>query len=264
MTQQAQMLAHNFGNTAAHAAVHFVKNQGRNAALFGGNHLNGEADGPPTKMPVALIDILAGHQLKEGLLLALLKRDRTGKGSCVEVSLIQTAIASLANQATNWLMTGKIPMRKGSAHPNIAPYGESFMTSDGKRILLAIGSDRQFEDLTELLGIGQKVLDKKFLTNQLRVENRGALNLLLQERMATMDSKFFLEKANQKKVPSGIIQNLKEVFEMKEAGELLINRNGLMGVKNFVGKETGYQLPVTGLLRPPHFGEHTVEILKGL
>ncbi len=224
--------------------------------------LNGETDGPPTKMPVAMIDILAGHQLKEGLLLALLKRDRTGEGSLVEVSLIETAISSLANQATNWLVAGKLPARKGSAHPNIAPYGESFSTSDGKRILLAIGSDRQFEDLIEVLGIGKEAGRNKFLTNQQRVENRAELNLLLEERMAQMDSRYFLEKANHKKIPAGVIQNLKEVFEMKEADELLIKRDGLIGVKNFVGKGAGNRSPVTGLLPPPHFGEHTEEVLK--
>lgn len=224
--------------------------------------LNGETDGPPTKMPVAMIDILAGHQLKEGLLLALLKRDRTGEGSLVEVSLIETAISSLANQATNWLVAGKLPARKGSAHPNIAPYGESFSTSDGKRILLAIGSDRQFEDLIEVLGIGKEAGRNKFLTNQQRVENKAELNLLLEERMAQMDSRYFLEKANHKKIPAGVIQNLKEVFEMKEADELLIKRDGLIGVKNFVGKGAGNRSPVTGLLPPPHFGEHTEEVLK--
>jgi crotonobetainyl-CoA:carnitine CoA-transferase CaiB-like acyl-CoA transferase len=94
--------------------------------------LNGEKNGAPTKMPVALVDVLAGHQLKEGLLLALLKREKTGAGGFVEVSLIQTAVASLTNQATNWLIAGKLPSRQGSAHPNIAPYGESFLTKDGK------------------------------------------------------------------------------------------------------------------------------------
>ena len=213
-------------------------------------------------MPVALIDILAGHQLKEGLLLALLKKDRTGEGSLVEVSLIETAISSLANQATNWLVAGKLPARKGSAHPNIAPYGESFSTSDGKRILLAIGSDRQFEDLIEVLGIGKEAVGNVFSTNQLRVENRRALNQLLEARMAQMDSRYFLEKANHKKIPAGVIQNLKEVFEMKEAGELLIDQNGLKGVRNFIGTVAGNRSPVTGLLPPPHFGEHTEEVLK--
>ncbi len=226
--------------------------------------LNGEANGLPTKMPVALIDILAGHHLKEGILLALLKKERTGEGSLVEVSLIQTAIASLANQATNWLTTGKIPTRKGSAHPNIAPYGESFISSDGKRILLAIGSDRQFEDLIMVLGIQQEKLRGNFLTNQQRVENRVELNNMLEGYMAKIDSKVFLEKASAMKIPAGLIQNLKEAFDMKKARELIINENGVMGVRNFIAKISGNPSPTIELLPPPHFGEHTDEILKSL
>ena len=78
---------------------------------------------------------------------------KTGKGEFIEVSLIQAAIASLANQATNWLVGGKIPQKQGSAHPNIAPYGDVFKTADGHEILLAVGSDRQFQDLCDLLDI---------------------------------------------------------------------------------------------------------------
>ena len=83
--------------------------------------MNGEPGGRSLKMPVALMDILAGHHLKEGLLLALLDKLQTGKGKLVEVSLIQAAVASLANQASNYLVAGQIPRKQGSAHPNIAP-----------------------------------------------------------------------------------------------------------------------------------------------
>jgi crotonobetainyl-CoA:carnitine CoA-transferase CaiB-like acyl-CoA transferase len=106
--------------------------------------INGEPGGQSLKMPVALIDILAAHQLKEGILLSMLRQTRSGEGDFVEVSLIQTAISSLANQATNWLIGGKIPQKQGSAHPNIAPYGDVFSTVDGREILLAIGTDKQF------------------------------------------------------------------------------------------------------------------------
>ncbi len=197
--------------------------------------LNGEENGEPIKMPIALIDVLAGHHLKEGLLLALLHRERTGEGSLVEVSLIQAAVSSLVNQASNWLVGKKLPVRQGSAHPNIAPYGESFITKDNKRVLLAVGNDRQFFDLIKVLGIGHEglgigheVWGSKFSTNQLRVENRTALNILLQDRIGKMESKFFLDKTNAHKIPAGIIQNVKEVFEMKEANELLIQAEVLL------------------------------------
>lgn len=224
--------------------------------------LNGEINGEPVKMPVALIDVLAGHHLKEGLLLALLHRERTGEGSLVEVSLIQAAVSSLVNQASNWLVGKKLPVRQGSAHPNIAPYGESFITKDNKRVLLAVGNDKQFENLLEVLGIGHEALGSKFITNQLRVENRTALNILLQDKIGKMESKFFLDMANEKKIPAGLIQNVKEVFEMKEANELLIQAEGLIGVRGFAASSATWHRH--DLMPPPHFGEHTQEVLKML
>jgi crotonobetainyl-CoA:carnitine CoA-transferase CaiB-like acyl-CoA transferase len=233
--------------------------------------LNGEKEGLPTKMPVALIDVLAAHHLKEGLLLALLKREKTGEGSLVEVSLIQAALSSLVNQATNWLVAKKLPTRQGSAHPNIAPYGDSFLTKDRKRILLAVGSDRQFQDLIKVLVIGQEVIDLgdwslevKFLTNQQRVENRLALNELLLRAIALLNSKELMEKINKLKIPAGLIQNVEEAFSTKEAQEILINANGLVGVKNFVGNLPNLQSRTPDLLPPPHFGEHTEGVVKEL
>jgi crotonobetainyl-CoA:carnitine CoA-transferase CaiB-like acyl-CoA transferase len=223
--------------------------------------LNGEKNGVPTKMPVALVDVLAGHQLKEGLLLALLKREKTGVGSFVEVSLIQTAVASLANQATNWLVAGKVPSRQGSAHPNIAPYGESFLTKDGKRILLAVGSDRQFFDLLKVLNIDRVTFEQKFSTNHRRVENREELGRVLGERIIHLNAGELLLKIHTYKIPAGIIQNVKEVFEMKEAKELLMQSDGLIGVTSFVANVSDCRLPTICLLPPPHFGEHTDEII---
>jgi crotonobetainyl-CoA:carnitine CoA-transferase CaiB-like acyl-CoA transferase len=226
--------------------------------------LNGEPDGHPTKMPVALIDILAGHQLKEALLLALINRMKTGAGSFVEVSLIQAAVASLANQATNWLVAGKLPKRQGSAHPNIAPYGESFETKDGKRILLAVGSDRQFFDLLHILNIDPIVFEEKFSTNHRRIENREELGRLLGEKISALTSPELFIKIHKLKIPAGIIQNMKEVFEMKEAKELMMDNSALKGVATFVAKVAGQQLPVADLLPPPHFGEHTKEIVESI
>ena len=109
-------------------------------------YMNGPPGSPPTKMPVALIDVLTAHQLKEGICLALLKREQSGMGSLVEVSLFEAGVASLANQALNWLQAGHIPQQMGSEHPNIAPYGTVFYSKDNKPLVLAIGTDRQFSD----------------------------------------------------------------------------------------------------------------------
>ncbi|MFO0331793.1 MAG: CaiB/BaiF CoA transferase family protein [Bacteroidota bacterium] len=205
--------------------------------------LNGAKDGPPTKMPVALIDVLAAHQLKEGLLLALLHRERTQQGGLVEVSLIQAALSSLANQATNWLVAKKLPMRQGSAHPNIAPYGDVFETKDHKQILLAVGSDRQFEDLMEVLGLSpdgsvrMKPWDlDKFSTNQQRVKNRDELNRLLAGKIQEMNSSDLMAALLAKKIPGGLVQNVKEALAMPMAKEIMLEGDGLKGVRNFVGK----------------------------
>jgi crotonobetainyl-CoA:carnitine CoA-transferase CaiB-like acyl-CoA transferase len=224
--------------------------------------LNGEHDGPPTKMPVALIDVLAAHHLKEGLLLALLKREKTKEGSFVEVSLVQTAVASLANQATNWLVGKKLPQRQGSAHPNIAPYGDSFETQDSKRILLAVGSDKQFDELAQLLGIGHEALGDGFVKNQQRVAHRKELNKLLAEKIMSINSKVLIGKLRAKKIPAGFIQNLKEVFELPQAIETLLDKDGLQSVRNYIGKHTGNWQPATSLRPPPHLGEHTEEVMK--
>jgi crotonobetainyl-CoA:carnitine CoA-transferase CaiB-like acyl-CoA transferase len=233
--------------------------------------LNGEKNELPTKMPVALIDVLAGHQLKEGLLIALLKKEKTGEGSLVEVSLMQTALSSLTNQATNWLVAKKLPTRQGSAHPNIAPYGDLFLTKDGKRILLAVGNDRQFQDLVNALGIGTQVIDLgawalelKFLKNQERVENREALNELLANVIEKFDSHDLMKKINQLKIPAGLIQNVEEALSSKEADEILIGAANLKGVKNFVGNISGLRSLNGKLMQPPHFGEHTEEVIKTL
>jgi crotonobetainyl-CoA:carnitine CoA-transferase CaiB-like acyl-CoA transferase len=216
--------------------------------------LNGEENGPPIKMPVALIDVLAAHQLKEGLLVALLKRERTRDGSLVDVSLIQSAVASLVNQASNWLVGGKAPARIGSLHPNIAPYGEWFETKDRKKILLAVGSDRQFNDLCELLGI-----DNKYTSNVDRVKNRKELGKLLSPKIRSYNFEDLSKEINRLKIPAGAIQDIPEVFEMPEARELLVSGEGLRGVRSFVANSNPKRISP-----PPHLGQHNEEILEDL
>lgn len=183
--------------------------------------MNGTPGSGPVKMPVALIDILAAHQLKEAVLLALLKRERTNKGSKVVVSLFDAAVSSLANQATNWLQAKHLPQRTGSLHPNIAPYGEIFTTCDKHEVTFAIGSDAQFRNLCKILLIEKIASDKNYLTNQLRVKNRKKLFVILEKEVRKC-SLNFLQKATVKHgIPFAKIRNLKEVFELPEAKRLL-------------------------------------------
>jgi crotonobetainyl-CoA:carnitine CoA-transferase CaiB-like acyl-CoA transferase len=188
-------------------------------------YMNGQPESPPTKMPVALVDVLAAHQLKEGLLYALWQREKDKKGAYVSVSLLEAAMSSLVNQATNWLMAGHIPQRMGSLHPNIAPYGEIFKTSDGKMIVLAIGNDRQFESLSNMLGLSSLVENEAYKDNVSRVKNRQSLELLLESAFLQYNSEYILEYALKNAIPLGQIRNMKEVFETKEANDLILNEN---------------------------------------
>lgn len=223
--------------------------------------MNGEPGGNSLKMPVALIDILAGHQLKEGLLVALLNRSTTGKGCLVDVSLVQTAIASLANQASNYLVAGKVPQKQGSAHPNIAPYGDVFMTRDGAQVLLAIGNDKQFEILCTLLEQSPLAQMPEFASNELRVANRTALYTLLAAAITQQLSGILVPKLYEAKVPAGIIQNIEQAFKMSQAQQLLVETGDRQGVRTFVAHFQNRLLSGT-LTPPPHLGQHTQEILS--
>lgn len=183
--------------------------------------MNGTPDSGPVKMPVALIDVLAAHQLKEGILAALYQRTLSEKGSVVEVSLYDAAVASLANQASNYLMANHVPMRIGSLHPNIAPYGEQFETKDQKRITFAIGSQKHFRILCDYLELGQLFTDIRFENNVERVKNRKILRELLQEKIQLLTSSEITETLHPMHVPVGIIRDLSEVFQNKAAQNLV-------------------------------------------
>lgn len=184
--------------------------------------MNGEPKSKPTKMPVALIDLLAGHQLKEAILIALIKKLKTKKGCHITVSLFDSAIASLANQATNWLIANHLPTAMGSLHPNIAPYGELFDTKDKQQITFAIGSNKQFKELCELIHYPGLALDTKYATNQLRVLNRMALYSILYDYIQQFNFKDLYNFCLEREIPIGKIRNLKEVFELPEAQAQLL------------------------------------------
>lgn len=188
--------------------------------------MNGTPESGPLKMPVALIDLLAAHHLKEAILLALLKRNETKKGSYIAVSLFDAAVSSLANQATNWLIAGHLPQRTGSLHPNIAPYGEIFTTKDGHLVTFAIGSDGQFRKLCSILDITPVAGEKKYINNQSRVKNRSALFTILEKAVKDRTLAFLSRESTKHGVPFAKIRDLKEVFELPEAKKLIRETSG--------------------------------------
>jgi crotonobetainyl-CoA:carnitine CoA-transferase CaiB-like acyl-CoA transferase len=206
-----------FGNNSPRTAYDLILQ-----AETGFMHMNGTPESGPLKMPVALIDILAAHQLKEGILVALIKRMQTGKGSCVTASLEHAAIASLANQASNWLMTGYNHQPSGSLHPNIAPYGEIFTTADSKKIVLAIGNNKQFKKLCEVLNRVDIAEDPTFIDNTQRVLHRKPLFDRLQSAISQQHAATLVPELIKHDVPVGTIKSVKEVFENKNLLPLIL------------------------------------------
>ncbi len=183
--------------------------------------MTGEPNRPPVKMPVALIDVLAAHQMKEAILIALLQKEKTGKGAYVEISLYEAALASLVNQATNWLMAGHIPQPMGTQHPNIAPYGDIFYSKDERAIVLAVGTEKQFISLCNALELDIYHLDA-FNNNTQRVRNRTALSEHISHAIATFGIQELEQLFLEREVPYGRVRNMKEVFEIPEAQSMIL------------------------------------------
>lgn len=235
-------------------------------AESGFTYMNGEPNGQPVKMPVALMDLLAGHQLKEAILLALLNRERKGEGAFIETSLIKSGVAALANQATNWLVGNKIPERMGSEHPNIVPYGKIFYTADGKPLVLAIGSDKQFAELCTVLGKPELATDERFSTNFNRVKHRVECNNAVQEHISKFNRDYLLAEFEKRAIPAGGVFNMKEVFELPEVQDLVMESKTTSGMPikglRTVAFSMGENTKPIKLQAPPHYGEHTMSVLK--
>ena len=234
-------------------------------AETGFTFINGEAGCRPVKMPVALMDILAGHHLKEAILLALYQRERTGLGTFTDVSLFRSGVTSLANQATNWLVGNCIPQAMGSDHPNIVPYGTVYDTLDKKHLVLAIGTDSQFRDLCKVLEAEHLATDDRYINNLSRVKNRESLQSTLKNLIKMQERDALLEKLEKYKIPAGGVFNMKEVFEQPEAQPLIHSKttdegNQLKGVSAIAFSMKGHTFANVPEI-PPHYGQHTAGFL---
>ncbi|MEM9837181.1 MAG: CoA transferase [Bacteroidota bacterium] len=182
--------------------------------------MTGTKDGILCRMPVALIDLLAAHQLKEGILIGLLQKMKTGKGVVVKTGLYDSALASLANQATNYLIADRIAQPLGTEHPNIAPYGDIFTLADSEQIVLAIGTDRQFATLCEWLSLA---VPDELATNQQRVARRQEVIDLLKQPLAACSLEAVLHLCQSKKIPLGHLKNMEQVFASAAAQARLLH-----------------------------------------
>lgn len=186
--------------------------------------MNGTANDQLSKLPVALIDIIASHQLKEAILIALWKKAVHQLGSIIHVSLFKSALSALANQASNYLNTGHIASPIGTLHPNIAPYGDLFYDKNGQKFLLAIGSDAQFKKLWDTLNICIENYHI-FEFNSDRLKNRTELRLTLQQSFSAMDIDDIATKLDQEKLPFCTIKNIAQVLDDSDAQSMILKQN---------------------------------------
>ena len=182
------------------------------------------SEGHPAKLPIAFIDILAAHQLKEAILLAMIQKGKDGKGALITTSLEECALSSLANQGSNYLMEGFVPRAMGTLHPNIAPYGEVLETKEGKRYVLAVGTNRQFRGLCDILGLGIAD-DARFAVNQERLIHRNELYALLAHASSILNGDEFYAACLKHKVPMGEIKSLDEVLESATAKSMVVRED---------------------------------------
>jgi crotonobetainyl-CoA:carnitine CoA-transferase CaiB-like acyl-CoA transferase len=183
-------------------------------ALGGLMSVTGEPDGEPLKVGVALVDVVAGLYTAVGILAALEHRRASGEGQRVEVDLLSALLAALVNQSSAYTQAGVVPGRMGNRHPSIAPYELLHCGED--ELVLAVGNDRQFADLCEILGEPQLVTDERFATNPARVENREELRPLLEAALDAKPALEWIELLRSRRVPAGVVNDIGAAFEFAE------------------------------------------------
>jgi CoA:oxalate CoA-transferase len=228
--------------------------------------ITGDPDGEPTKVGVALVDVLAGLNAAVGILAAIERRHRTGEGARVEASLLDSALSALVNQAQSALVTGHAPARLGNAHPSIVPY-ETFHAR-GALVAVAAANDGLFGRLCNVLDRPELAVDARFATNRARVANREALVPLVAAEIALREADELLEALTEAGVPSGKIRDIPDALRAAaDAGDpaTLTVEHPALGqlelVRSAVRIDDG---SAAATLPPPRLGEHTREILLDL
>jgi crotonobetainyl-CoA:carnitine CoA-transferase CaiB-like acyl-CoA transferase len=230
--------------------------------------ITGEPDqrpgGGPMKVGVAVADIFTGLYAAIAILGALAHRDRTGGGQYIDLALLDTQVAVLANQAMNHLVTGVAPQRLGNAHPNIVPY-QVFVASDG-HIIVAVGNENQFARMCEVIGRSELASDARFATNASRVNNRDELIAILQGIFAARTMRDWLESLERAGVPCGPINTVADVFadpQVQARGLKLDLPHPSIGLVPSVANPIKYSAtPISYSSAPPMLGADTDEILR--
>jgi formyl-CoA transferase len=222
---------------------------------------DGEPGGGPLRVGVAVADLFTGMYSAVAILAALYRRERSGEGAHIDMALLDTQLAMLANQVSNFLVSGEDPPRQGNTHPNIVPY-QPFEAAD-RPLVIAVGNDRQFAKLAELAGHPEWASDPRFATNAARVANRAEIVRLVGEAIRTQPASAWFEKLEAAGIPAGPINQISEALADVQAQHRRMVRN-IAGVPlvgspvRLDGERADADLP------PPALGEHSSEVLAAL
>jgi crotonobetainyl-CoA:carnitine CoA-transferase CaiB-like acyl-CoA transferase len=225
-----------------------------------------EAGGGPVKVGVALVDVITGLYASNAILAALRHRDATGEGQYIDLALLDSLVAALANQSHGYLVSGKIPPRLGNAHPSIAPY-EAFATADG-HMILAVGNDDQFRRFAAAAGHPEWGSDPKYRTNKARVQHRGELIPMLGSLFRSKPSRYWIDLLSAQGIPCGPINTLDAVFADPQVKHREVARtlpHAAAGTVPTIANPIRLSAtPAEYRMGPPVLGEHTSAVLRAL
>jgi crotonobetainyl-CoA:carnitine CoA-transferase CaiB-like acyl-CoA transferase len=223
--------------------------------------ITGERDGSPQKLGVAICDVLAGMNCVQAILAALFVRERTGRGQAIDIALLDSSVAALANVASGSLNGGGSAKRYGNAHASIVPY-EAFDASDAP-FVLACANNRQFRDLcVSAIGMPELPNDERFATNALRVQNRAALSALLSGHFATRTVADIVAACTAVNVPAGPVRTIEEALASPEIAARGMIYEMAGGVRVTGSPLNLSETPVRTPMAPPALGEHSDAILR--
>jgi len=253
------------GPKAGHAAYDFMIQ-----AMGGLMSVTGERDdlpgGGPQKVGVPIVDIMTGMYATIGVLAALARRAETGEGEHVDIAMLDVQVAFLANQAMNYLVSGKVPGRSGNRHPNIQPQ-DVFRCRDG-HLVLAVGNDGQFRKFCEVIARTELAVDERFATNAQRVRNLPELLAIIREALLADDLAVWLAKLEAVAVPCGPINTIPMVFEDEQVRHREMLRHLPHPVSGTVPQVVSpirlRNAPLAFDRAPPTLGQHTDEVLREL
>lgn len=251
------------GPLASHAGYDYLIQAMGGLMSITGN-ADGEAGAGPQRVGVAVGDLTTGMYSAIAILAALHHRDLSGEGQYIDMALLDTQVSWLANQASNYFISGKCPQRSGAQHPNLTPY-QPFPTKDG-HVIIAIGNDGQFRRFCEETGAGHLADDERYRSNPARNRNRDSLIPVIEEITRTRNSREWIESLQKIAVPCGPINNIDEVFDdpqVRHRGMKIELEHPLSGKVPGVANPIKFSTTKIEYKKaPPMLGEDTEEVLK--